>query len=143
MTNPSPEPASCEVIVLAVLPVEFTAVMRHLEEVKEHVHPSGTIYHYGTFAGAHRIWRVAVAEIGLGGTAAASEAQKAIEVFHPQIAFFVGIAGGLKDVRRGDVVVATKVYAYEAGKAGAHFEPRPDLGLASHALEQRARAEGS
>lgn len=118
MTNSSPEPFPCEVIVLTALPVEFKAVMRYLEEVKELVHPSGTIYHQGTFVGAHQTWRVAVAEIGMGGTTAATEAEKAIQFFHPQIAFFVGVAGGLKDVRRGDVVVATKVYAYEGGKAG-------------------------
>ncbi len=141
MTNQSPEPSSCEVIVLTALPVEFEAAIRHLEDMQECVHPSGTIYHQGTFAGAHRIWRVAVAEIGMGGTAAAVEAEKAIQFFHPQMALFVGVAGGLKDVRRGDVVVATKVYVYEAGKAGSHFEPRPDLGHSSYALEQRARAE--
>lgn len=105
------------------------------------LHPSGTVYHQGYFAGKHHRWQVAVAEIGMGGVSAAQEAEKAIGFFQARIALFVGIAGGLKDVQRGDVVVATKIYAYESGKAGRRFEPRPDIGHSSYALEQRARAE--
>jgi tetratricopeptide (TPR) repeat protein/nucleoside phosphorylase len=141
MPDSSPTPSSCEVIILTALPVERQAVLRHLQEPHEVIHPSGTIYHRGRFTGTHRSWRVVVAEIGMGGIAAALEAEKAISFFQARIAFFVGIAGGLKDVSRGDVVVATKVYAYESGKAAQHFEPRPELGYSSHALEQRARDE--
>jgi len=131
----------CEVIILTALPVECKAVLHFLQDPKEIVHESGTIYHYGTFAGNTRTWRVGVAEIGMGGIAAATEAEKAISFLHAKIALFVGVAGGIKDVKRGDVVAATKIYAYESGKAGQRFEPRPDLGHSSHALLQRARAE--
>jgi len=134
-------PVPCEVIVLTALPVEYQAVVPYLQEAQEIVHPSGTIYRWGTFPGAHRIWHVAVAEIGMGSTAAALEAEKALSFLQAQIALFVGVAGGLKDVQRGDVVAATKIYAYESGKARRRFEPRPELGHSSHALEQRARAE--
>jgi tetratricopeptide (TPR) repeat protein/nucleoside phosphorylase len=141
MTQDAPSSPPCEVVILTALPVECRAVLRYLQEPEEVVHPSGTIYQRGTFAGKGRVWRVAVAEIGMGGLAAALEAEKAISFFQARIALFVGVAGGLKDVKRGDVVVATKVYAYESGKAARRFEPRPDLGHGSHALEQRARAE--
>jgi nucleoside phosphorylase len=88
-----------------------------------------------------RRWSVVVAQVGLGGTQAAIEAEKAISFFSAQIALFVGIAGGRKDVQLGEIVVATKIYAYESGKDGEHFEPRPELWRPSHALEQRARSE--
>ena len=39
------------------------------------------------------------------------------------------------------MIAATKVYAYEVGKAAPDFEPRPEVWRASYALEQRARAE--
>ena len=141
MTDKSSTLPLCEVIILTALPVEYEAVLRYLQEPQEVVHQSGTIYHRGTFSGKNHTWSVAVAEIGMGGVTAALEAEKAITFLHAHIALFVGIAGGLKDVKRGDVVAATKVYAYEAGKAGQRFEPRPELGHPSHALEQRARAE--
>jgi nucleoside phosphorylase len=39
----------------------------------------------------------------------------------------VGIAGGLGDLRLGDVVVADRICAYEYGKLGSKFVPRDDL----------------
>ena len=134
-------PPPCEVIVLTALPVEYKAVIRHLQHVQEIVHDQGMIYEWGSFTGQHRTWRVAVAEIGMGGPTAAAETERAIHFFHAQIALFVGIAGGLKDVHLGDVVAATKIYAYESGKAGPTFAPRPEVRLASYALVARARHE--
>ena len=137
MTQPTP----CEVIILTALPVECKAVFSHLQDLEQIRHPSGTMYHQGTFVGSMRTWRVAVAEIGMGDGTAESETEKALSFLHPHMALFVGVAGGIKDVQRGDVVVATKIYAYESGKAGERFEPRPELEHPSHPLEQQARSE--
>jgi len=142
MTQEAPAPPPCEVIILTALAIEYQAVINHLREPQEIIHAQGTIYHRGSFVNEQQsTWHVAVAEIGMHGHRAAVETERAIAFFHPDYAFFIGVAGGLKDVQIGDIVVATKIYGYEAGKSSQSFEPRPELWRANHALEQRARAE--
>jgi nucleoside phosphorylase len=129
-------------VMLTALPVEYLAVRAHLKDMREEVHPQGTVYERGTFAGKNSDWDVVIGEIGMGGLNAALEAERILQTYQPDVAFFVGVAGGLKDVERGDVVVTTKVYGYEPGKEGPEgFESRPSIGSSTYRMEQRARAE--
>ncbi|XHR80786.1 MAG: SUMF1/EgtB/PvdO family nonheme iron enzyme [Gloeotrichia echinulata GP01] len=100
------------VVILTAIRIEYLAVRKHLNNVKEVEHPQGTIYEQGEFA----LWEVGIAEIGAGNTSASVEAERAIAHFRPDVILFVGVAGGIKDVKIGDVVVPTKVYYYEYGK---------------------------
>jgi nucleoside phosphorylase len=137
-------------VILTALPVEYAAVRTHLSDVREEVHPRGTVYELGalTLRNGHS-WEIAVVEVGAGNANAAVQAERAIGHFSPAVAIFVGVAGGLKDVAIGDVVVATRIYGYESGKVvrdsqkhpSDEFLPRPDVGLTSFRMEQRARAE--
>lgn len=128
-------------VLLTSLRVEFLAARKHLQNLREMVHPSGSVYEQGTFAGEAARWEVSLVEVGAGNSRAAMEAERAIQFLAPELVMFVGVAGGIKDVNLGDVVVANKVYGYESGKLAARFEPRPSVGETSYPLIQRALAE--
>ncbi|EKU98202.1 nucleoside phosphorylase [Leptolyngbya sp. PCC 7375] len=129
-------------VILTALPVEYLAVRKHLTDLKEEMHPQGTIYERGQFVTVSQQWEVGIAEVGAGNAGAAVEAERALNYFKPDVLFFVGIAGGIKDVDIGDVVAATKVYGYESGKVSEDgFAPRPALGQATYAVIQRAKSE--
>lgn len=129
-----------KVVIMTALADERKAVLRHLTDVHEDVHPQNrTIYRKGLFTSARGQWEVAVVLMGMGNVATAYGAQQAIDYLSPDLLFFVGIAGGLKDVSPGDVVAANKIYQYASGKAGANFLPRPEVRLSAHSLLQRAQ----
>ncbi|TWA89407.1 hypothetical protein [Bradyrhizobium stylosanthis] len=130
-----PQRPSTTAVIVTALEVETHAVLRHLGKYDVET-VSGTGFFKGQFEG----WDVAVVEAGPGNTGAAAIAVRALEHYKPHVALFVGVAGGVKDVAIGDVVVATKVYGYESGKDTAEsFQSRPDVQNTAHALEQRAR----
>jgi nucleoside phosphorylase len=123
-------------VIITALGVETRAVLRHvIDRTNDTV--SGTVFFRGRFEG----WDIAVAEAGAGNPSAAAIATRALERYKPDVALFVGIAGGVKDVAIGDVVFGTKVYGYESGKdTAAGFKTRPDIMRAAHELEQQVRA---
>lgn len=130
-----------QAVILTASEIEYKAVRSHLSNLSEDTHRAGTVYQRGIFAGGKMRWEVGIAQIELGNTVAAFEAQRAIDHFNPVVVLFVGTAYGLKDVRLGDVVAATKVYGYESGKAEqSTFLTRPIAIEPSYALIQRASA---
>jgi tetratricopeptide (TPR) repeat protein/nucleoside phosphorylase len=126
-------------VILTALQVEYQAVRAHLTDFREDVY-RGTIFEVGTFNDGARSWTVAVAQVGAGNVSAGIETERAIARFAPDVAILVGVAGGLKDLRLGDVVAASRVYGYESGRAAKQFLPRPEVGRSTHQLVQRARA---
>lgn len=123
-------------LVVTALPGERAAVIHHLKEVHQHVDERGTAYEIGSFGS----WSICVLQASHGNVSAAVETERAISFFAPKVALFVGIAGGVKDVNIGDVVVATKMYSYEGGADKTEFLPRPAIGLPSYPLVQMALA---
>jgi nucleoside phosphorylase len=127
-------------VILTALELEHSSVTQHLSGPLSEHDERGLLFDVGTFEGQHR-WAVAAAQGGPGNLGAGILLERAVTAFRPDVAFFVGIAGGRKDVRHGDVVVADAVYDYETGKAeNTDFLPRIKTFASSFGLVQRARA---
>lgn len=136
--NPAHMPG---VVIITALPVEYAAVRSYLTALTEVVHPEGTIYECGIYSRGLLSWNVALVEISSGSITTAAETERALAYFKPDVALFVGIAGGLQGVNIGDVVAATKVCGYEFIHSSGIFVPTPDIGYSTHRMKQRAQAE--
>jgi nucleoside phosphorylase len=127
-------------VILTALQLEIKAVTAHLQNIYEVEDGAHNIYDCGDFIANGRRWSVAVLECGPGNQRAAIAAAFAKTQFDPDVLIFVGVAGGVKNLRLGDVVASTKVYGYQSGKSKQGFQPRPEIALSDHGLEQRAKA---
>ncbi len=127
------------VVICTALDVEYRAVREHLTGPFHQHEERGTLYEHATFPTSHGHWTVVLTQTSAGNTPAGVHLERAVTRFRPQIVLFVGVAGGLKDVRLGDVVVADYVYDYEAGKdTAAGYSPRIKTASATYRLVQRA-----
>jgi len=128
-------------VILTSHPDDYQAIRAHLADLEEETHPQGTVYELGQFSSNGQTWEVAIAEIDNSNASAASETERAINHFKPDVILLVSAAVGIKDVSLGDIVVANKVYGYESGRAGNEFRPRTETQKPSYQLQARAKAE--
>ncbi len=133
-----PVDETARVVVLTALDVEYQAVREHLVDVVSVAHPAGTLFEIGRLGQSSG--RVAIGLTGSGNTNAAVLAERSIAMLRPRALFFVGIAGALHDdLALGDVVFASKVYAYQGGRVDDRgFHAAPDAWHPDHALDQTA-----
>lgn len=128
------------ILILTALEVERFAIEQHLKDIEPISHPvTGTDYTKGTYFYNGTILDVIVARTDQTNVNAAIETERAIAHFDPEYVFFAGVAGGLKDVEVGDIIIGRDVYGYERGKAEENnFKPRPQFGASTYALERLA-----
>jgi len=130
------------ILVLTALSIERDAVSSHLTDIKIEKHPEvGTDYHCGFFATPSGNIKVIVGRTDQTNVNSALETERALQYYKPSHALYVGVAGGLKDVKVGDIVIGTDVIGYERGKAEDEiFKPRPQFGASSYDLERAANS---
>jgi len=127
------------IVIQTALALEQEAVVTKLTNVSDYEHPiSKTIYKVGNYITETSNLQIAVGRTNQTNVNAAIETERVIQHFNPTYLFFLGVAGGLKDVSVGDIVIGTDVIGYERGKAKEEFLPRPQFGFASYELEQKA-----
>ena len=137
------EEMTMRAVILTAIPVEYAAVRKHLKELRKRKH-QGSIYEEGIFESEYGTWEVLIVEVGAGNPVAGIETERALSFYSPQVAFFVGVAGGLKkELKLGDIVVGDTIFGYEMGKiTDGGFFPRPKTGGSDYHLVQHAQYEG-
>lgn len=125
------------VVILTALNLEYEAVLARLVNPRFYRH-KGTLFEVGALRGTR--CRIALGLTGKGNNAAGILATRAIEQFSPVAVVFVGVAGALWDATPlGDVVVATRVYAYHGGTSEDDgLKARPQSWEVPHGVAQLA-----
>ncbi len=127
------------IIIQTALTLEQQAVLNKLTDVNDYIHPiSKTIYKVGTYFSKGNGLQIVVGRTEQTNINAAIETERIIQHFNPTFIFFLGVAGGLKDVKVGDIVIGSDVYGYERGKSKKEFKSRPQFGFSSYELEKQA-----
>lgn len=127
------------IVIQTALILEQEAVTNKLTNVSEYVHPvSKSIYNVGSYISNGNNLQIVVGRTNQTNINAAIETERVIQHFNPTYLFFLGVAGGLKDVSVEDIVIGTDVIGYERGKEKEEFLSRPQFGFASYELEQKA-----
>ena len=130
-------------VVLTALDIEYKAVRNHLVDLEPERLESGTRYEIGTVRGTS--CRVVIGVTEAGNSSAAVLAERAIQRYAPVALLFSGVAGAMKDsVNLGDVVVGSKIYAYQSA-AGEDdgLKARPQVWPLNHAVSETARIVAS
>ncbi len=127
------------IVIQTALALEQMSVLSKLVNIREYKHPvTKTIYKVGDYISKGNKLRIVVGRTNQTNVNAGIETERIIQHFSPSYIFFVGVAGGLKDVAIGDIVIGTDVIGYERGKSKNEFSSRPQFAFSSYDLEQEA-----
>jgi adenosylhomocysteine nucleosidase len=127
------------IVILTALPLEQEAIVSKLSGVEIYEHPeSKTQYKIGYCLSRGNRLKIVVGRSNQTNVDAAIETERMIQHFDPSHILFVGVAGGLKDVTIGDIVIGADVYGYERAKISDKFLSRPKFAFSSYDLEMKA-----
>ncbi len=122
--------AHLDLVILTVLPEEYQAVCQQIPGLQDLPGKKGSPNEYAWKTGSLETslggsYSLAVGMLGRPGeTSSALAAAEAIRRWKPRYVFFVGVAGGLAGLSKGDVIIADVIYHYEYGKLDKTFLPR-------------------
>lgn len=129
-----------DILFVTAIPTEFNAVVNCLSNKKTIKEPE-SVYEVGEYEFDKKSAKIAVVQTGEGNSNSAIHTTIAICKFQPGVVVMVGIGGGVKDVKVGDVVVGQYVHYYEMGKDdGQNFYIRPRGYEPTQTLLTRAEA---
>ncbi|MBX5459091.1 MAG: hypothetical protein IRZ31_19535 [Thermogemmatispora sp.] len=127
------------VLIITALALEARAVQSHLRHLRVPSFRADSHYEIGEFQDASGSCQVILKESGARNKVCSSVTALAIRETRPHLTMLIGIAGSLRDVVPGDVVVPELVYDYESGKADDQLLPRPRTYRPDSGLLDQAR----
>ncbi len=129
-----------KVLILTPIQIEHEAVLAHLSDHQEEI-VEGSRFVLGTFSGKSHQFEVVTQVTGSGNSTIALATERAVKRFRPIMVLLVGVAGGVKDVGIGDIVVGTRYYDYEcAHESNEGTKARPRSGHYSKPLKALAES---
>lgn len=130
------------ILVLTVTDTEYRAVCGAFASTEEWNGSSGDTYERFR-SGEGDNYEVYISKIPeMGNATAAAAATRAVADIQPALAILAGIAGGLKDVELGDIVIGTEVFQYHSGKViDQSFLSRPTSHRSDHRIVAQARSQ--
>ena len=135
--------AHLDALIVTALPLERQAVREHLDGFNTRAVGAARV-DIGRFTVDGAALRVGVIECGPGNIDVAALTATTAKNLKPRAVLMVGVAGGIKDIRIGDVVASSKIYWAEPGRSEDNLiRPRPDLGPVPVELVQIAREVNS
>lgn len=130
------------VVLFVAIDKEHEAVCAKLAgPISTYISDDDLPYEYGFHETPHGRWRVFICQTGDGNSNAAAIVAQCLAALRPHISFYCGIAGGIKDVGIGDVVVGDTIYFYDRIKetdTATHSRPK-DTRPANHRMLQMAQ----
>ncbi len=111
-------------VILTAISCEFSSISNFLIDKSTKYLPSGTVYTEGFYQTNYGRLKLALFETGAGNIESTQKTLEVVQYLNPSLIIFSGVAGGLKDVKIGDVVASSKVSYFEAGKVDKDFLPR-------------------
>jgi nucleoside phosphorylase len=105
-----PRSADCLILVITDLSIIYEAFQACLTDIEKINSPWGAVSTKGLFLTENYSWDIVMVQVDSGNGSGILDIDRAVSSLSPKVVLSLGLAGGVKDVRIGDVVIATKVY---------------------------------
>lgn len=120
--------ASTDIVILTPIELEYTILRSLISDAQPVKGPSGRYHEQGSLSNRLAPLSAAIVLGSSKTTDIALVTKRIIDDLNPKVLILAGIAGGVKDVSIGDVVIASKAYGYESGKESERgFLSRPEV----------------
>jgi nucleoside phosphorylase len=114
-------------LIMTAIKVEYEAVLEFIGDNYKIVTSLKHSFLVGDFRTDNSLWKIVLPTEHKGNVSTAAMTALAIPIFKPDVVLFVGVAGGVYNVKPGDVVAAERVHYYgpkKESKEGSQLRPR-------------------